>query len=135
MKATGVRAQYDSQCGRFIQISWRYESKDRMAGLMLLLSKKRFSAENIVRYYDPPVALAGRWGAVRIKNEGNMDLFIAGCYAFVEGDERATKLWDHISTVLAAVRARTTIIMAGDFNGHVEAGEGPWTFAPSRENE
>ena len=54
-----------------------------------------------------------------------MDLFIAGCYGYVEGDERGTKLWDHISTVLAAVRARTTIIMAGDFNGHVEAGEGP----------
>ena len=125
MKATGVRAQYDSQCGRFIQISWGYDGKDRMAGLMMLLSKKRFSADNIVRYYDPPVALAGRWGAVRVKNEGNMDLFIAGCYAYVEGDERGTKLWDHISTVLAAVRARTTIVMAGDFNGHVEAGEGP----------
>ena len=95
MKATGVRAQCDSQCGRLIQISWGYDGKDRMAGLMLL-SKKRFSPEITVRYYDSPVALAGRWGAVRIKNEGNMDLFTAGCYAFVEGDERATKLWDHI---------------------------------------
>ena len=41
VKGIGMRAQHDSQCARFIQISWRYDGKDRMAGLVILLSKKR----------------------------------------------------------------------------------------------
>ena len=75
-------------------------------------SKKRFNSNNIVRYHDTGLTLAGRWGAVSVKNPGSMDLFVAGCYAYIEGDDRGAKLWDHVSTVLASVRARTTIVMA-----------------------
>ena len=97
-----------------------------MAGLMLLLSKKRFNADNIVRYYDLPVALAGRWGAVRVKNEGNMDLFIAGCYVFVERDERGTKLGGPYFNSACSRESKNYDHHGWCFlNGHVEAGEGP----------
>eukprot|EP00969_Alexandrium_andersonii_P339983 15028539-Alexandrium_andersonii.AAC.1 len=59
----GVRSQFDTPCGRFIVISWGYDGKDTSAGLVMLLSKKRFGSRAIVRYYDPPVNLARRWGA------------------------------------------------------------------------
>ena len=59
-----------------------------MAGLAILFSKQRFNSNNIVRYNDPPVALAGRLGAVSVKNLGNVDLIIAGCCANTEGDDR-----------------------------------------------
>ena len=62
---------------------------------------------------------------MRAENPDNMDLFTAGCNAWIEGDDRRTKLWDRVPTVLASVKARTTIVMAGDFNGHVECAEGP----------
>ena len=125
MQEEGVRVQYDTQCGRYVQISWGYAGKDRMAGLIILLSKKRFQESSVVRYYDPPVALAGRWGAIRVKNGDDMDLFIAGCYAYIEGDERHDAFWSHVFTTLAAVWSRTTAIVAGDFNGHLAGGDGP----------
>ena len=52
-------------------------------------------------------------------------LLIARCYANIEGDDRGAKWWDRLSTVWASFRATTTIVMAGDFNGHVEAGARP----------
>ena len=60
VKGTGMRSQHDSQCAR------GYEGQDRMAGL---LSNKRFNSNNIT---------------VRVKNLGNMDLFIARCYAYIQ---------------------------------------------------
>ena len=47
LKGSGVRAQHDSQCARFTKISWGYDGKDRMAGLIDLLGKKRFNSNNM----------------------------------------------------------------------------------------
>ena len=72
---------------------------------------------------------------MRVKSRGDLDLFIAGCYAYIERDDKGAKLWDHVSTALASVRARTTIVMASDFNGHVESGRGPNGPPPSAEQQ
>ena len=63
-----------------------------------------------------PASACGKMGSL-----ATLDLIVEGCCAYIEGDDRGPKLWDRVSTVLASVRARTTVVLA---SGHVESGEG-----------
>ena len=106
-----------SRSARFTHISCGYDGEDRMAGLIVLLPQEALQLNQHREVPPSPASACGKMGSL-----ATLDVIVEGCCAYIEGDDRGPKLWDRVLTVLATVRARTTVVLA---SGHVESGEGP----------
>ena len=114
---TPVKSGWGSKGYKVISRGWSTgENSNHACGVLIATREAPFGAGQIAQRYDPPRALAGRLGGIRVKNrQSHSDLTE---YAPQENGPPVHKeyFWDHVTKTVAKPPRRTSVISGGDFN-------------------